>query len=114
MIKDFHIYVGELMREFFQHNLRLPNKLVFYQVDLGNESFQTVLDHELKAIEEACQGKYDCSTMKSSKQMLFFSIALYVHNQIPRICIVLVKKHHNTRFFSWDDKSNQVTNVPPG
>ncbi|CAF4800502.1 unnamed protein product [Rotaria sp. Silwood1] len=95
IIRDLHIYVGELIREFFQHNLRLPNKLVFYQVDLGNESFQTILDHELKTIEGACQ-------------------ELYGHNQVPRICFVLVKQCHNTRFFTWDEKSNRAKNIPPG
>src|SRR5271156_5185020 len=32
IIKDLHIGVGELLREFSHHNSRLPNKLVFYQI----------------------------------------------------------------------------------
>jgi hypothetical protein len=67
ILKDVHIYVGELIREFFQHNSRLPNKLVFYQVDFDNKLVETVLYHELQAIKRTCQSKYDCSTMKSNK-----------------------------------------------
>jgi hypothetical protein len=56
-----------LVNWFFQHNSRLPNKLLFYQVDFDNELVETVLDHELQAIKRTCQSKYDCSTMKSNK-----------------------------------------------
>ncbi len=91
IIEDLHIYVDYLLRVFSNHNSRLPNKLVFYQVGLHNRSFQNVLNHEIRAIQRACQGKYDCSKTKSNKPMLF-SIELYGHNPLPQICFVLVKK----------------------
>jgi hypothetical protein len=91
IIEDLHIYVDYLLRVFSNHNSRLPNKLVFYQVGLHNRSFQNVLNHEVRAIQRACQGKYDCSKTKSNKPMLFF-IELYGHNPLPQICFVLVKK----------------------
>ena len=58
IIKDLHIYVGELIREFSNHNSRLPNKLVFYRAGVDDGSFQKVLDNELRAIQQACQGNY--------------------------------------------------------
>ncbi len=56
IIKDLHIYVGELLKEFSQHNSRLPNKLVFYRAGVDDGSFQKVLDNEVRAIQRACKG----------------------------------------------------------
>jgi hypothetical protein len=56
IIKDLHIYVGELLREFSKHNSCLPNKLVFYRAGVDDGSFQKVLDNEVRAIQRACQG----------------------------------------------------------
>jgi eukaryotic translation initiation factor 2C len=95
IIKDLHILVGELLREFSNHNSRLPNKLVFYRAGVDDGSFQKVLDNELRAIQRACQ-------------------ELYGHNQLPQICFVIVKRRHNTRFFAWDKQSNQTNNIQPG
>ncbi len=43
-----------------------------------------------------------------------FKIELYGHNQLPKICFSIVKKRHNTRFFSYDKQSNQTNNIQPG
>lgn len=56
IVKDLHILVGELLREFSNHNSRLPNKLVFYRAGVDDGSFQKVLDNELRAIQRACTG----------------------------------------------------------
>lgn len=56
IVKDLHILVGELLREFSNHNSRLPNKLVFYRAGVDDGSFQKVLDNELRAIQRACKG----------------------------------------------------------
>ena len=95
IIKDLHIYVGELFKEFSNHNGRLPNKLVFYRAGVDDGAFHKVLDNELRAIQRACQD-------------------FYGHNPLPQICFVVVKKRHNTRFFVWDKQSNQTNNIPPG
>lgn len=95
IIKDLHIYVGELIKEFSNRNSHLPNKLVFYRAGVDDGAFQKVLDNELRAIKRACQD-------------------LYGHNQLPQICFVIVKKRHNTRFFTWDKQSNQTNNLQPG
>jgi hypothetical protein len=53
----------------------------------------------------------------SIKIQLFFcfsQIELYGHNQLPQICFVIVKRRHNTRFFTWDKQSNQTNNIQPG
>ncbi|CAM4765701.1 unnamed protein product [Rotaria magnacalcarata] len=36
------------------------------------------------------------------------------YNELPKICFTIVKKHHNTRFFTWDKQSNQTHNIQPG
>ncbi|CAF0827744.1 unnamed protein product [Rotaria sp. Silwood1] len=76
-IKTLHIYIGNLIRVFSNHNSHLPNKLIFYSIGPDDESFQKVLDNELQAIQRACQ-------------------ELYGYNQIPQICFVLIKKRHRT------------------
>ena len=43
IIKDLHIYVGELLKEFSQHNPRLPNKLVFIEPVLMMDHFKKFL-----------------------------------------------------------------------
>jgi hypothetical protein len=49
------------------------------------------------------------------KNFLFcLQIELYGHNQLPKICFTVVKKRHNTRFFSYDKQSNQTNNIQPG
>jgi len=95
IIKDLHVLVGELIREFSNHNSQLPNKLVFYRAGVDDGAFQKVLDNELRAIQRACS-------------------ELYGHNRLPQICFVVVKKRHNTRFFTWDKQSNQTNNILPG
>ncbi|CAF0840758.1 unnamed protein product [Adineta ricciae] len=95
IIKDLHIYVGDLIRKFSEHNSRLPNKLVFYRAGVDDGAFQKVLDNEVQAIKQACR-------------------EFYGHNQLPKICFTVVKKTHNTRFFIYDKQSNQTSNVQPG
>ena len=56
IIKDLHILVGELIRELFNHNSQLPNKLVFYRAGVDDGAFQTVFDNELRASQHACSG----------------------------------------------------------
>lgn len=56
IIKDLHIYVGDLIRKFSEHNSRLPNKLVFYRAGVDDGAFQKVLDNEVQAIQQACRG----------------------------------------------------------
>ncbi len=58
IIKDLHVYVGELIREFSNFNSHLPNKLVFYWAGVNDGSFQKILDNELRAIRQACQGNF--------------------------------------------------------
>lgn len=56
IIKDLHVYVIELIKEFAVNNGQMPNKLVFYRSGVDDGSFQKVLDNEVRSIERACQG----------------------------------------------------------
>ncbi|CAF1236661.1 unnamed protein product [Adineta ricciae] len=42
------------------------------------------------------------------------SLKLNYNDQLPKICFVVVKKRHNTRFFTWDKQTNQTNNIQPG
>lgn len=65
IIKDLHLYIGELLREFSHHSSRLPNKLVFYRAGVDDGAFQKVLDNEVRAIQRACQGLIHSSSSRS-------------------------------------------------
>jgi eukaryotic translation initiation factor 2C len=74
IIKDLHLFVGELIKEFSNHNSTLPNKLVFYRAGVDDGSFQKVLDNELKAIKRACQGTFFSFSSRLSNSILSFRI----------------------------------------
>jgi hypothetical protein len=119
IIKDLHVLVGELIREFSNHNSQLPNKLVFYRAGVDDGAFQKVFDNELRAIQRACSGMA-CRTALPIEMTisLFLSVELYGHNRLPQICFVVVKKRHNTLTLTltliWDKQSNQTNNILPG
>ncbi|CAF0900041.1 unnamed protein product [Adineta steineri] len=46
-MKDLHTKFAELILEYFEHNRQLPNKLVFYKIDVGNR-----LDSDLNIIKQ--------------------------------------------------------------
>ena len=74
IIKDLHVYVGELLKEFSNHNSRLPNKLVFYRAGVDDGSFQKVLDNELRAIQQACRGETSESLSDGSLMGIFRAV----------------------------------------
>jgi eukaryotic translation initiation factor 2C len=77
IIKDLHIYIGELLREFSHHNSRLPNKLVFYRAGVDDGAFQKVLDNEVRAIQRACQGFGFILISFLKKSFIFFNRTLW-------------------------------------
>ncbi|CAF5056034.1 unnamed protein product, partial [Rotaria sp. Silwood1] len=46
IIKDLRLFVGGSLREFSNHNSRLPNKLVFSRTGVDDGSFQKELNKE--------------------------------------------------------------------
>ena len=72
IIKDLHILVGELIREFSNHNSQLPNKLVFYRAGVDDGAFQKVLDNELRAIQRACSGNNHWLPLRNDFEASFF------------------------------------------
>lgn len=66
IFKNIGLPLRHLFEEFFEKNLRLPNKLVFYHADCGNLC-KKILDLELKTIQTTCERKYDCLTIKTNK-----------------------------------------------
>ena len=45
-MKDLHIFVGELLHAFSNHNSLLPKKLVCYRAGADDGSFQKVPENE--------------------------------------------------------------------
>ena len=75
LVKDLHLLVEELLREFVNENSRLPTKLVFYRAGLDDGAFQKVLNYELRAIQRACQRKsttHKQSTTETKKIFFVF------------------------------------------
>jgi hypothetical protein len=58
------------------------------------------------------------SIVLPNKELPFVSVALYLHNPLPKITFIIVKKRHNTRFFVREPNPNpnikMMGNVQPG
>ncbi|CAF4134111.1 unnamed protein product [Adineta steineri] len=64
-MKDLHTKFAGLILEYFEHNRQLPNKLVFYKIDVGNR-----LDSELNIIKQYCTHS-DATVQGLSKTILY-------------------------------------------
>ncbi|CAF1375953.1 unnamed protein product [Rotaria sordida] len=95
IIKDLYQMSTDLLKLFAQRNGCFPNKIVFYRDGVDDGHFQKVLDHEIRALQNACK-------------------ALYMNNPLPKITFIIVKKRHNTRFFVRDPNTGNFNNVQPG
>ncbi|CAF0858888.1 unnamed protein product [Rotaria sp. Silwood1] len=95
IIKDLYQMSTDLLKLFAQRNGCFPNKIVFYRDGVDDGHFQKVLDHEIRALQNACK-------------------ALYMNNPLPKITFIIVKKRHNTRFFVRDPTTGNFSNVQPG
>ncbi|CAF3663795.1 unnamed protein product [Adineta steineri] len=94
IIKELDKMVADLLRVFADTcGGRLPNKIVFYRDGVDTGHYQKVLDNEVTKIKAACR-------------------VVYGNKPLPLLIFIVVKKRHNTRFFSYDGK--QTMNVQAG
>ena len=86
----------ELLIEFYRSTRFKPHRIVFYRDGLSEGQFSPVLQHELKALREAC-------------------IKLEQDYQ-PGITYTAVQKRHHTRLFCQNkqDKCGRSGNIPAG
>ncbi|CAF3582060.1 unnamed protein product [Adineta steineri] len=81
--------VQQLLNYYHQLNQHLPNKIVFYRDGVDDGQFSKVLDIEIPAIRQAFNNMYG----DKSKH--------------PLLTLVIVKKRHNTRFFTYNPNAIQ-------
>lgn len=86
----------ELLMDFYKYNQgRKPEAIIFYRDGVSEGQFKQVLDHEYKAIREAC-----------------FALD---PSYCPPITFIVVQKRHNTRLFPTDSSmADRSGNVLPG
>ncbi|CAG0893618.1 unnamed protein product [Darwinula stevensoni] len=96
IIQELAAMVRDLLVQFYRSTRFKPNRIVFYRDGVSEGQFQTVLQHELTAIREAC-------------------IKLE-HDYKPGITFIVVQKRHHTRLFCSDkkDMSGKSGNIPAG
>ncbi|CAF4903023.1 unnamed protein product [Rotaria sp. Silwood1] len=94
IIKEMDKMVIDLLRIYARScGNTLPNRIVFYRDGVDDGQFQKVLDNEVKKIKDACR-------------------VVYGQNPLPRLTFIIVKKRHNTRFFTYDGQ--RTDNVEAG
>ncbi|KAL6983436.1 Protein argonaute 7 [Sarracenia purpurea var. burkii] len=100
IIQDLATMVGEILDDFFQEQIKLPKRIIFFRDGVSETQFYKVLKEELEAIRAAC------SRFPGYK---------------PPITFAVVQKRHHTRLFpnETDPSSTRITqssdeNIPPG
>lgn len=85
--------VKELLIQFYKSTRFKPNRIILYRDGVSEGQFQTVLQHELTAMREAC-------------------IKLEADYK-PGITYIAVQKRHHTRSVSAQFDLHQVTEADP-
>ncbi|OQV21162.1 Protein argonaute-1 [Hypsibius exemplaris] len=96
VINDLSSMVKELLMQFYKSTRFKPNRIVFYRDGVSEGQFLTVLNHELRAVRQAC-------------------VELEPGYQ-PGITFIVVQKRHHTRLFCADKKEQigRSGNIPAG
>ncbi|CAF1254023.1 unnamed protein product [Rotaria sordida] len=94
IIKDMDKMVIDLLRVYARScGNTLPNRIIFYRDGVDDGQFQKVLDNEVNKIKSACR-------------------VVYGQHPLPRLTFIIVKKRHNTRFFTYNGQ--KTDNVEAG
>ncbi|CAF0953109.1 unnamed protein product [Adineta ricciae] len=90
----------EMVEQLLNYNQKankvLPNKVVFYRDGVDDGQFGKVIGYEIPAIRKAFDAVYG----EKSKH--------------PQLTFLVVKKRHNTRFFAYNQSSDETKNMPIG
>lgn len=96
IITDLAPMVRDLLQKFYMSTRFKPTRIVFYRDGVSEGQFFNVLQHELRAMREACM--------------------MLEANYQPGITFVAVQKRHHTRLFAVEkkDQVGKANNIPPG
>jgi len=96
VIEDLQAMTKELLIAFYKSTRQKPEKIIMYRDGVSEGQFQTVLQCELAAIQQAC-----LSLEKDYK---------------PGITFIVVQKRHHAKFFAEfpRDKVGKSGNIPAG
>jgi len=96
VIEDLQAMTKELLIAFYKSTRQKPEKIIMYRDGVSEGQFQTVLQCELAAIQQAC-----LSLEKDYK---------------PGITFIVVQKRHHAKFFAESDrdKVGKSGNIPAG
>lgn len=88
--------VRELLIQFYRNTRFKPTRIVLYRDGVSEGQFLNVLQHELRAMREACM--------------------MLERGYQPGITFIAVQKRHHTRLFAVDkkDQVGKAFNIPPG
>ncbi|XP_031099385.1 protein argonaute 7-like [Ipomoea triloba] len=93
IIEDLSTMVGEILEDFLEELLVLPERIIFFRDGVSETQFSKILQHELQAIRGAC------SRFPGYK---------------PPITFAVVQKRHHTRLFPSSPYVKNNENIPPG
>ncbi|VDK54362.1 unnamed protein product [Anisakis simplex] len=96
IISDLTFMVRELLVQFYRNTRFKPTRIIVYRDGVSEGQFFNVLQHELRAMREACM--------------------MLERGYQPGITFIAVQKRHHTRLFAVDkkDQVGKAFNIPPG
>nr|AEF32751.1 ALG-1 [Ascaris suum] len=96
IISDLTYMVRELLVQFYRNTRFKPTRIIVYRDGVSEGQFFNVLQHELRAMREACM--------------------MLERGYQPGITFIAVQKRHHTRLFAVDkkDQVGKAFNIPPG
>uniref|UniRef100_A0A914WP66 Protein argonaute-1 n=1 Tax=Plectus sambesii TaxID=2011161 RepID=A0A914WP66_9BILA len=96
IITDLTYMVRELLVQFYRNTRFKPTRIIVYRDGVSEGQFFNVLQHELRAMREACM--------------------MLERGYQPGITFIAVQKRHHTRLFAVDkkDQVGKAFNIPPG
>lgn len=96
IISDLSSMVKELLIQFYRSTRFKPTRIILYRDGVSEGQFFNVLQHELRAMREAC--------------------LMLERGYQPGITFIAVQKRHHTRLFAVEkkDQVGKAFNIPPG
>lgn len=95
IIEDFSAMVKEMLISFYRATKYKPEKIMVYRDGVSEGQFIHVLEHEVRAIKQACKSLED--------------------GYAPPVTFIVVQKRHHARFFVTDQRdADRSGNMPAG
>ena len=81
IINDMKSMMSKLIRQYFERNKYLPEAVIMYRDGVADNTFDQIMDIEVKGMKEAFQ-----------------EASIRFDDTVPKLTVIVVQKRHHTRF----------------